>query len=111
MKRFFLAAVLCSVATATWGSCVSGNCSNGWGTYTFADGQKYVGEFKDGRYHGQGTFTFTDGRKYVGEFKDGRYHGQATVTWSDGQKYVGQFKDDNKHGQGTHTWPGHFNPA
>ena len=30
----------------------------------------YVGEFKDGKYHGQGTYTYPDGRKYVGEFKD-----------------------------------------
>ena len=32
---------------------------------------KYVGDYKDGKYHGQGTYTFADGRKYVGEFKDG----------------------------------------
>jgi hypothetical protein len=35
-------------------------------------GEKYVGEFKDGEYHGQGTETFSDGRKYVGKWKDGK---------------------------------------
>ena len=29
----------------------------GQGTYTWPDGEKYVGEFKDGEYDGQGTFT------------------------------------------------------
>ena len=31
----------------------------------------YVGELKDGEYYGQGTYTFPDGRKYVGEFREG----------------------------------------
>ena len=32
---------------------------------------QYVGERNEkGEYHGQGTFTFLDGRKYVGEWKD-----------------------------------------
>ena len=32
----------------------------------------YVGEFKGEREHGQGTFTFSDGRKGVGEFRNDR---------------------------------------
>jgi len=46
--------------------------SNGQGTYTWSDGSKYVGEWKDNKKHGQGTYTNPDGIKYVGEFKDGR---------------------------------------
>ena len=36
------------------------------GTYTFASGGIYVGEYKDNMMHGQGTFTYADGRKEVG---------------------------------------------
>ena len=32
---------------------------------------KYEGEIKNGFPNGQGTFTLNDGEKYVGEFKDG----------------------------------------
>ena len=39
-------------------------------TFTWSDGDKYVGEYKDGKEHGQGTYTFHDGRKYVGEWKN-----------------------------------------
>ena len=74
---------------------------NGQGTYTFPDGRKYVGEYKDGKFNGQGTETFPDGAKYVGEFKDNKYNGQGTYTFADGNKYVGEFKDDNRNGQGT----------
>ena len=45
---------------------------NGQGTYTWSDGRKYVGGWKDGKRNGQGTFTFPNGDKYVGEYKDGK---------------------------------------
>jgi hypothetical protein len=38
------------------------NCQ---GTYTFPSGEKYTGEFKNGKKHGQGTVTFFNGNKYV----------------------------------------------
>ena len=77
---------------------------NGQGTQTFASGSGgYTGEWKDGKYNGQGTYTFK-GTKYVGEFKDYKRDGQGTLTFATGEKYVGEFKNDNLHGQGTFTF-------
>jgi hypothetical protein len=76
------------------------NCQ---GTLTGPDGSKYVGAFKDDKFHGQGTFTTSDGIIYVGEWKDGKQNGQGTVTLPDGEKYVGAFKDNKFHGKGTLT--------
>ena len=53
-----------------------------------------MGGWKDGKQHGQGTYTYPDGDKYVGEHKDGEMNGQGTYTWSDGGKYVGESKDN-----------------
>ena len=51
--------------------CIKGDCNNGYGTYTFANGDKYVGEWKDGKQHGQGTYTGTDGTVMKGIWENG----------------------------------------
>ena len=75
-------------------NCIEGDCEDGQGTFTWTDGKKYVGEFKEGKRNGQGTFTWPSGTKYVGEFKDGKMHGKGILTSPDGKKYVGEFKDN-----------------
>jgi S1-C subfamily serine protease len=87
---YALPACVGSWSSATWNNCQ--------GTYTFASGDKYVGEFKDGNYHGQGTNTFASGNKYVGEYKNGKYHGQGTFTYASGSKDVGEWANDNLNG-------------
>ena len=93
LVMLFLSAMSC---VAIRQGCIKGNCTNGQGTYTFANGRKYVGERKDGKKNGQGTLTFADGDKYVGEFKNGLKNGQGTYTYPDGQKYVGEWKDGKR---------------
>jgi S1-C subfamily serine protease len=78
----------------------------GCDTYTYANGDKYVGEFKDDKRNGQGAFIFGSksewaGDEYVGQFKDDKFHGQATYTFADGEKYIGQFRDGFFDGYGT----------
>ena len=61
----------CNVGFA---ECIEGDCNNGYGTYTWASGEfagdKYVGEFKDGKRHGQGTHTWADGTFIKGIFEN-----------------------------------------
>jgi hypothetical protein len=55
---------------------------NCWGTHTFPNGDKYVGEFKDDRYHGQGSYTHAKNSKYenyVGIWADGKFIREAKV--------------------------------
>ena len=71
---------------------------------THANGDKYVGEYKDNKRNGQGAFTYGPnsewaGDKYVGDFKDDLFHGQGTYTFSNGEQYVGDFKDGKQYGQ------------
>ena len=85
--------------------CIAGNCTKGQGTYTWPNGQKYVGEFRDGKANGQGIYTWPNGQKYVGEFRDNKANGYGIYTWPNGEKYEGEFRDDKSEGHGTYTWP------
>jgi len=53
--------------------------------------------------HGHGTMTWPDGNKYVGEYKNGKRDGNGTYTAANGDRYVGEYTNDKKHGQGTDT--------
>ena len=50
--------------------CIKGDCNNGYGTYTYANGNKYVGEFKDDKRNGLGTYTFANGTVDKGIWKN-----------------------------------------
>ena len=70
---------------------------------TAANGNKYVGEYRDGKRNGQGI-TPLPVAKYVGEYRDNQRHGQGTYTFADGTKFVGEYRDDKRHGQLTVTY-------
>ena len=72
MKTLILIAALLA-SSSSWGACISGDCINGIGTYTYASGAKYVGGFQDDKYHGQGTYTFKNGTKQTGFFLNGSF--------------------------------------
>ena len=44
--------------------------------------------------HGQGTYTHANGNLYVGEYKNGKRHGTGTLTYSDGKIMSGIWKND-----------------
>ena len=81
---------------------------NGLGTFTWADGSKYIGNHVNGKGNGQGTFIWSNGDKYNGDVKDDLLNGQGTYTWANGDKYIGTFKNDKRTGQGTFIWAGEF---
>jgi hypothetical protein len=75
--------------------CISGNCYGGKGTYLFANGEKYVGDFKNGKYDGYGEITFINGQKYVGEWKNDMQNGKGTYTYPDGKTLTGNWENGN----------------
>jgi hypothetical protein len=71
---------------------------HGQGTYTYGSGRpklagdKYVGGYRNGLFHGLGTYTFNDGEKYTGEYIDGQYHGKGVYMYFHGGKYIGEWR-------------------
>ena len=76
----------------------------GHGTFTYANGDTYVGDGKDDERNGHGTFTSANGDTYVGGWKDDERKGHGTFTSANGNTYVGGWKDDEQNGHGTYTF-------
>ena len=55
------------------------------------NGNKYVGEFRDGKMDGVGTYTYASGDKYFGEFKNGNMDGRGRAILG-GRTYEGIFR-------------------
>ena len=64
------------ISTQSWAACISGNCVNGQGTVTYGNGDRYVGEWKDGKVHGQGTYTAADDSIDRGRWANGSFLGR-----------------------------------
>ena len=61
--------VASSKADAEPAACESGDCDSGAGTLRLGD-SRYAGEFRDGKFHGRGTYTYADGSIYTGDWRD-----------------------------------------
>ena len=92
--RFLLITSL-AVSINIWADCIVGNCSSGFGTYEYDNGNKYRGYFQNNKRNGEGIYTFKDGTKYEGEFKDENKHGKGIYTWTNGSIYEGR----HEHGE------------
>jgi hypothetical protein len=90
------------------------NWDNCYGIYKFTNGEhkgdKYVGEFKNGNFHGIGTY-YSNSKKVHGEdgirvtsggFKDNKYHGVNFVQWTSsnfrGDKAILYYEDGTQQG-------------
>jgi len=63
------------------------------GTRTIANGDKYVGEFVQSKFHGKGTYTYANGDKYEGEFLNGKFTGKGTFTCINGKPFSGSLEN------------------
>ena len=69
------------------------------------NGEKYIGDFKNGLKDGKGIFYFNKDdkiqrMKYEGEFKNDKREGKGILYWNCGDKYEGDFKNNNIEGEG-----------
>ncbi len=65
----------------------------GKGTYTWANGDKYVGDFVNDQGTGQGVYYSHEGWRYEGAFKDLKFHGKGTYYFPNGKKKDGVWEN------------------
>jgi len=68
------------------GTCIKGNCKNGYGMFVFDDGRLYEGQWKNGLSDGMGKLIFISGSKYTGEFKNGIMDGYGKINLLNGRE-------------------------
>lgn len=69
---------------------------HGKGTFTWADGRKYEGDYKDDIKEGEGTFWWPNGKKYEGSWKGGKQDGNGIYTSTNGQVRKGIWKQGKR---------------
>ena len=68
--------------SVTWSGPCQNGVAQGKGVLTFANGDRYEGEFRDGLYNGKGVLTFANGDERNGDFKGGHFilgYGSASL--------------------------------
>lgn len=97
MKKYITALALVFLGagiSAHAQTCIEGDCENGEGTLILESGIKYVGQFKDGQYHGVGICYWPNGGgRYEGEWKNNLPHGKGSRLLSTGRRQVGWFEN------------------
>jgi len=71
---------------------------SGEGHIAYPNGDRYVGEFKNGNLTGYGTYTFGDGENHCGVFINGIPNGLGLHEYNKGGIYMGQFNNGNRGG-------------
>ena len=73
---------------------------DGFGEYTFDDGDRYVGDIKAGIFQGRGKLITYTGNVFIGEFTGGELTGKVTIKYADGANYSGDFVRGQPNGTG-----------
>ncbi|MBC7588730.1 MAG: hypothetical protein H7178_10285, partial [Chitinophagaceae bacterium] len=77
---------------------------DGAGVYTWADGNFYDGNFKNGASDGFGKRRYANGNYYEGYWQADKKNGNGKLNYKNGDVYEGSFYDDLKNGNGIFTW-------
>ncbi|MCO5574424.1 hypothetical protein L7F22_028209, partial [Adiantum nelumboides] len=74
------------------------------GIHTYRSGDRYEGQWRNGKKEGQGTFwVAVDGKykaSYRGAWKGGKWHGKGTFYGERGETYEGDFENGERCGMG-----------
>ncbi len=72
----------------------------------YDSGEKYLGDFYKGLYHGKGCHIDTNGNYYIGDFSGGYKDGFGVCFYSSEVIYMGNWRDDLPHGEGYYSVKG-----
>lgn len=68
-------------------NCNSEYCAHGKGTFLYADGSRFIGEFLNGEPNGKGVCYYANGDRYDGMWKNHAPNGEGVMYFSSGLVY------------------------
>jgi hypothetical protein len=68
----------------------------------YKNGNKYIGQFKNGKREGYGIMLFANGGRYEGNWKDNLAHGKGIEYYENGDRYEGNYYEDEEDGPGVY---------
>jgi len=77
---------------------------HGKGYEILTNGSRYEGGYLNGKAEGFGIFTWPNGEVYEGEWKNGLKHGSGMWKGVRGESYYGEWKSGKAEGYGVHIW-------
>jgi len=80
--------------------CIAGDCVYGLGSYIYANGTRYNGNFFGGLKNGKGSLEYPDGSIFTGEFILDTINGYGTTRYADGSYYEGMYLKGVRSGYG-----------
>lgn len=75
---------------------------SGCAVHSYSNGDRYEGEFYQGKCSGSGVYIFAASGRYEGDWVDGKYDGYGVETWSRGSRYRGQYRQGLREGYGVY---------
>ena len=98
----------CDQSSDFWDNC--------FGKYTYKNGDRYIGEWRNNISSGQGTYIYPNGNTFTGKFKNGKAKGKGTFIFvvascfdqdcfPAGLKYTGMISNRGANGYGIAWFP------
>jgi len=82
-----------------------GQIKEGRGSFSWTNGAKFEGDWKNDKENGRGKKVWMDGATFDGEWEDGKFSGKGVHTWASGSRYQGSWKKHKRNGFGRNVWP------
>ena len=95
MKTIFFTFLLVLTSSLTFSQdngCIYGDCENGFGKQVSND-LTYVGQFKNGQFHGVGNISMNSGGMYTGLWSNGGMQAFGMLYRGDESLVIGQFNE------------------
>lgn len=95
MKKIIL--IFCfffALTTLAQTGCISGNCTNGDGTFVIEKDEMYIGSFRNGSYNGYGVYINKNGDKYKGYFVNNNFNGEGEYFFKNGTSNKGTWQNN-----------------